>query len=513
MWKWSSGLLAAALATGTMGASDAAAQGTSQQCFPETGQCVSGRFYEYWKMNGGLPVFGYPIGPQQDIRDPDTVNVYPTQLFERARFELHAGTPAPYDVQLSLIGNDALVNRGVYWQTLPRVAQAPEGCLLFEATGHTLCDTAQGVQNAPDGTRTGFRSYWEGHGLADPKLDAYGRSLALLGMPITEPRYELNSSGTPVIAQYFERARLEMPLGGGAVAQGRLAADLAASAYTPTAFATGQASPRNLVFDENVVYWVTSDGGNSIYRLSKAGGAPELYASAAEGIIGLAVDGKNVFWTSGNRIMRGNLDRSEIAPIATLDGLSGVNELSADESNLYFVTLDGTLHEISKQGGQIITIGSGVMLNTNVALDAEHVYWLGQEGVYRASKRGGDQALLGKLPTGTPSRIVVEDGRVYVATQLASGGSAVVALPASGGEAVTIATSPTWAQALATGGDHIYWATASGEVWRIPTSGGTPELLELGQDSPGSLAVDGDSIYWANNRGDAAVMRLGLTRP
>lgn len=31
------------------------------RCFPETGQCISGRFRSFWEENGGLPVFGYPI--------------------------------------------------------------------------------------------------------------------------------------------------------------------------------------------------------------------------------------------------------------------------------------------------------------------------------------------------------------------------------------------------------------------------------------------------------------------
>jgi hypothetical protein len=33
---------------------------SDQRCFPETGQCISGRIREYWEQNGGLPVFGFP---------------------------------------------------------------------------------------------------------------------------------------------------------------------------------------------------------------------------------------------------------------------------------------------------------------------------------------------------------------------------------------------------------------------------------------------------------------------
>jgi hypothetical protein len=69
------------------------------------------------------------------------------------------------------------------------------GCLFFAETGHSLCEP--------------FLSYWRGHGLQDTRLDAYGRSLALFGFPLSEPRMETNSSGDTVLTQWFERARFE----------------------------------------------------------------------------------------------------------------------------------------------------------------------------------------------------------------------------------------------------------------------------------------------------------------
>ncbi len=45
-------------------ANNARAQ-AGERCFPETGFCIAGRIRTYWEQNGGLPVFGFPIGPQQ----------------------------------------------------------------------------------------------------------------------------------------------------------------------------------------------------------------------------------------------------------------------------------------------------------------------------------------------------------------------------------------------------------------------------------------------------------------
>src|SRR5688500_9470643 len=39
---------------------------SAERCFPETGYCIAGRIRSFWEQNGGLPVFGFPIGPQQE---------------------------------------------------------------------------------------------------------------------------------------------------------------------------------------------------------------------------------------------------------------------------------------------------------------------------------------------------------------------------------------------------------------------------------------------------------------
>src|SRR5690606_30937438 len=50
-------------------------------CFPETGKCAGGRFLQYWRQNGGLAVFGYPL------TDELTEGGRTVQYFERQRFE------------------------------------------------------------------------------------------------------------------------------------------------------------------------------------------------------------------------------------------------------------------------------------------------------------------------------------------------------------------------------------------------------------------------------------------
>jgi hypothetical protein len=115
------------------------------------------------------------------------------------RFELHTENAAPYDVLLGRLGDDRLLQMGRRWQDLPRGTQNPQ-CLWFPETGHSVCDQENGL---------GFRTYWETHGLQDPALSRYGRSLALFGLPISEPAVERNAAGDTVLTQWFERARFE----------------------------------------------------------------------------------------------------------------------------------------------------------------------------------------------------------------------------------------------------------------------------------------------------------------
>ena len=103
-------LLIAALLLGT-GFTLAAPAGrtvaAAEQCFPETGRCIGGLFYDYWLANGGLAQQGLPLTAEFDEVNPTNGRAYRVQYFERARFELHpenAGTP--YEVLLGLLGRE-----------------------------------------------------------------------------------------------------------------------------------------------------------------------------------------------------------------------------------------------------------------------------------------------------------------------------------------------------------------------------------------------------------------------
>ena len=172
---------------------------TDRRCFDAPGitNCIEGRFREFWEQNGGLAVFGYPITAATNEKTAD--GTFLTQYFERNRFELHPDKPRPYDVLLGRLGDDRLHLQGRDWHNFAPSKADPK-CLFFSETQHNVCNL-----NASGD----FRSYWESHGLQDPALNPYQRSLALFGLPLSDLTAETNAAGDTVITQWFERARFE----------------------------------------------------------------------------------------------------------------------------------------------------------------------------------------------------------------------------------------------------------------------------------------------------------------
>jgi hypothetical protein len=162
--------------------------------------CLDDTFTSFWRDNGGLAVFGYAIAPAGPERNADATQEFITQWTERNRFELHSENPSPYQILLGRMGAERLAQLGRDAAGEGRESGPIAGCLWFEQTGHNVCD---------QGGSQGFRTYWRSHGLKIGGLDAYRRSLALFGLPLTAAREEQSADGEMLLTQWFERARFE----------------------------------------------------------------------------------------------------------------------------------------------------------------------------------------------------------------------------------------------------------------------------------------------------------------
>ena len=167
----------------------------AQRCFTETNQCMYGRIAEFWEQNGGLAVFGLPIGPEEATTLDG--NTFFMQRFERNRLELHPENARPYDVLLGRLGADRLKQRQLDWFSFPKSTGTP-GCNSFDETGFEVCGL--------------FLERWSSVGLQLDKKSIVtpAESLALFGLPLSGVMTETLSDGNVYQVQWFERARFEL---------------------------------------------------------------------------------------------------------------------------------------------------------------------------------------------------------------------------------------------------------------------------------------------------------------
>jgi 5'-nucleotidase len=178
-------------------AAPAAQTPAGELCFQQPGvnACVAAEFRSYWEGNGGLPVFGYPLEAAKQEQTPE--GAFLVQYFERTRLELHPENAAPYNILLGRANDEVLAREGRNWRDFAKEPAAGAGCVAFAETQHTVCGD--------------FLRYWRSQGLnlGDRGVSAR-ESLALWGLPLSQPQEEQNIDGDTVLTQHFERARMEL---------------------------------------------------------------------------------------------------------------------------------------------------------------------------------------------------------------------------------------------------------------------------------------------------------------
>jgi hypothetical protein len=149
--------------------------GPDRVYFSQTGQYLQYAFLDYWRHNGAIHVFGYPI--TSEIQQ----NGMTVQYFERGIFEWHPDNPSGHRVLLRRMGADARDARGLQDHPAFQPGEEQQGNNLryFPQTGHV-------VSNA-------FLDYWDDRG-----------GLAIFGYPLSG---EFEQDG--LVVQYFERAIFE----------------------------------------------------------------------------------------------------------------------------------------------------------------------------------------------------------------------------------------------------------------------------------------------------------------
>ncbi|MDQ4075197.1 MAG: glycoside hydrolase family protein [Chloroflexota bacterium] len=156
-----------------------------------TGYAVSGPWLTFLREHGDVDYIGYPRSPVvQDPLDPDQC----VQYFQRLVLEWHPENAPPYQIQRRLLASEMLGAEPVP-PSAPAGANSIDYWYFAKGTnglGHPVTNIA------PDGTRIGFKSYFDRTG----KEDAFG-------YPMEPPTLRTGPDGVTRWTQRFQAAIFE----------------------------------------------------------------------------------------------------------------------------------------------------------------------------------------------------------------------------------------------------------------------------------------------------------------
>lgn len=185
-----------------------------------------------------------------------------------------------------------------------------------------------------------------------------------------------------------------------------------------------------------------------------------------------------------------------------------------DPTSVYWVdeTSGGgsSIKKVSKTGGSVTVLASGLGAVNQIAVDGTNVYWTeyneaNGNGQIRSVPIGGGTitTLASGTPAGSsydvfyPTGIVLDANYVYWGEQV--GGGAVRRVPKAGGQVIDIGRgqgSVTFLT-LDASQSNFYILGDSGSFFRLPIGGGTRQALaaKVGLNLTGPLEIDQNAIY------------------
>jgi hypothetical protein len=184
--------------------------------------------------------------------------------------------------------------------------------------------------------------------------------------------------------------------------------------------ATGLGTPTGITLDAQYVYW-TDTTNNTVMRVAKTGGAPQLIAGSQYKPMHVVVDDTNAYWTNflGRAVMKAPKDGGGVPTMVTT--AENPNEIVRDDQSLYFTFEGGGstnvgVASVAPSGGVAVVIMPTYFqfAPRGLTLDANYVYVAMYRGVGRVPKAGGQVAAFGTSvsPAG-PNGIAVDDTFVY----------------------------------------------------------------------------------------------------
>jgi hypothetical protein len=210
-----------------------------------------------------------------------------------------------------------------------------------------------------------------------------------------------------------------------------------------------------------------------------------------------------------------------VETLATIPSLQSIFDIALDASDLYACveTSSGeeAIYRVPVRGGnaeRIVDFGSDFVGCTDVALDAEAVYWTDFSEtagrVVRTVRDGGDEEVLAGEQL-RPGALAIDETHVYWINRTDESGGGVFRILKEGGVPELLAAPSQDPRPLGTNLEvdesHVYtvasrWVDRPGHVMRIPKIGGNVELLADDDHRLHGIALDDRHIYWTRSEGN-----------
>lgn len=253
--------------------------------------------------------------------------------------------------------------------------------------------------------------------------------------------------------------------------------------------------PFDIALSPTHVFWTRFQGA-SVMRVEKTGGAGVPFAEGLGTPRHLAVDGDLVVWTDPMLdqvvIRRGAMT----TPVAVADLGEGLTLLAG---RAYVTTMSGVL-DIDPDSGasQLLTdFGDGQLTG-----HGQRLYFsdgLGSEcGIHALDLAPGATPEL--LATCNQAEGICSDGQLVWWTEYGQLGS-VLAVPADGGQVITVATDQIFPQGIEVDARALVWGNHKGAIVSLGHAQGASPVVLHATAGAQRIAIDDEAVYWTTGGG------------
>jgi sugar lactone lactonase YvrE len=246
------------------------------------------------------------------------------------------------------------------------------------------------------------------------------------------------------------------------------------------------------------VYWANQAGGSgtTIGRAATDGsGANQSFISGASAPIGVAVDGRHIYWANEktNSIGRANLDGTGVNP-GFIGGAQDPFGVAVDAQHIYWTNVQSdSIGRANLDGsGAENSFITGASDPEGIAVDGQHIYWAnafsGVIGRANLDGSGVDQSFINA--THSPRGVAVDAQHIYW-TELVEGTIGRANLDGSGANDSFITGAADSPIGIAVDSQHIFWANATANSLSRANLDGSGVVSNLvSADDPYGVAAD-----------------------